>query len=209
MITENSLLEQGLMLPVMEEFYSLQGEGFHTGLAAYFIRIGGCDVCCSWCDVKESWNASIYPPIHTDGVVKRASSFAAKAVVVTGGEPLLYNLNYLCEELEVRGIKRFIETSGTESISGNWDWICVSPKRERVLLDPFYALANELKIVITDNTDFERATEMASRMNPDCHLFLQPEWTKREIIIPLIVDFIGRHPCWRISLQSHKFMKIP
>ena len=205
----SGLLESGVILPVMEEFYTLQGEGFNTGLAAYFIRIGGCDVGCKWCDIKESWNSRKFPPVSVDEVIVRATAHEAKAVVVTGGEPLLYNLDYLCKGLKKKHIKTFIETSGSQALSGMWDWICVSPKPGSPPLDDVINRANELKIVIFDDDDLHWAEECAALVRKGCHLFLQPEWSRRERMMPLIIDYILRNPKWRISLQSHKYMRIP
>jgi organic radical activating enzyme len=203
------LLRSGLWLPVMEEFYSLQGEGFNTGLAAYFIRIGGCDVGCWWCDVKESWDAAAFPPVSADDVVARASGYPAKAVVVTGGEPLRFNLDYLCAELKKREIKTFLETSGSQALSGCWDWICLSPKKEAPPLPGLARLAGELKVIIHDESDFTWAEEQAHDIPPGCLRYLQPEWSRHSIMMPEIIRYIQAHPEWRISLQSHKYMHIP
>lgn len=203
------LLRHGLVLPVMEEFYTLQGEGFNTGQAAYFIRIGGCDVGCRWCDVKESWNASQFPPSPVDPIVERAASFPAKAVVITGGEPMLYNLDYLCRELENRGIRRFLETSGSQPLSGTWDWVCMSPKKDSPPLNENALKASELKVIVHDDTDFNWAEENARTVSPDCQLYLQPEWSQRSTMMPKIIRYIQSHPRWKISLQSHKYMRIP
>lgn len=205
----DSLLAAGKVLPVMEEFYTLQGEGFNTGQAAYFIRIGGCDVGCSWCDVKESWNAQLYPPVETDGVIERALQYPAKAVVITGGEPLNYNLDYLSGRLRASGVKIFIETSGSRPLSGSTDWLCLSPKKGSPPLEEILLAANELKVIIQDETDLSWAEENAVRVNPGCALFLQPEWSHRNAIMPVIISYIKEHPQWRISLQSHKYMRIP
>ena len=193
----------------MEEFYSIQGEGYHTGNAAYFARIGGCDVGCRWCDVKESWDASKYPPVSTDLIISKAASFPAKAVVVTGGEPLLYNLDYLCQGLKSLGIKTFLETSGSSPLSGNWDWICLSPKRNAAPFNEILNIASELKIIIEKSDDFSWAEENAVNVNKNCMLYLQPEWSVSRRMIPEIVDYIQRNPRWKISLQSHKYMRIP
>ena len=208
-MTKDKLLDKGLKLPVMEEFYSLQGEGFHTGEAAYFIRVGGCDVGCHWCDAKESWNAETHPAILTDEIIERAITFPAKAVIVTGGEPLNYNLNYLCNPLQKKGIKTFLETSGIFPISGSWNWICLSPKQNIPPIAENFMLAGELKIIISEDSDFEWAEINAAKVNTNCLLYLQPEWSKRNEMMPKIIDYIMLHPKWRISLQSHKYMKIP
>ncbi|MFH0867020.1 MAG: 7-carboxy-7-deazaguanine synthase QueE [Bacteroidota bacterium] len=200
----------------MEEFYSLQGEGFHTGKAAYFIRIGGCDVGCSWCDVKESWNAELQPLLSTEQVIKNAVACKADTAVITGGEPLNYNLEYLSRGFKKNNVKTFLETSGTQTLSGQWDWICLSPKKNSVILPEFYNKADELKVIIQDSSDFIWAEENAKKMKQHSHLFLQPEWSKRKEVIPVIVDYILNNPClagrqakWSISLQSHKYMNIP
>ena len=193
----------------MEEFYSLQGEGFHTGKAAYFARIGGCDVGCRWCDVKESWDASAYPPVPADLIIKKAASFPAKSIVVTGGEPLLYNLDYLCRGLKLHGIQTFLETSGSSPLSGTWDWICLSPKKNAPALIEISTRACELKVIIETANDFLWAEENALKVNQECILYLQPEWSVSQKIIPEIVEYIQKNPQWKISLQSHKYMRIP
>lgn len=204
-----TLLSQGKVLPVMEEFHSIQGEGFHAGRAAWFIRIGGCDVGCSWCDVRESWDASGFPPVPADEVIRRAAACPAKAVVVTGGEPMLYNLGYLCEGLRNAGISTFLETSGSEPVTGTWDWICLSPKKDRPPLPEACGMADELKVIIHDPSDFAWAEEQARRVRQACILFLQPEWSRFREMVPQIVEYAKNHPEWRISLQIHKYMRIP
>ena len=193
----------------MEEFYTLQGEGFNTGQAAYFIRVGGCDVGCRWCDSKESWNAGDFPPVATDLVVDHATAYPARSIVVTGGEPLLYNMDYLCRELHSRGIRIFLESSGSQPMSGAWDWICISPKKDAPPLREVAIKADELKVIVHDTTDFIWAAENAVLVSSSCLLYLQPEWSRREVMIPAIVEYIKNHPEWRISLQSHKYMHIP
>ncbi len=206
---EDQLLIEGKMLPLMEEFYSIQGEGFHTGVAAYFIRIGGCDVGCSWCDVKESWNRKLYPPTLSQNIVNNAAKYPAKAVVVTGGEPLMYNMDFLCSELKTKGVARFLESSGAHPFSGDWSWICVSPKRNSPPVASVYQKANELKVVIQTEEDFIWAEENAKLVNKDCHLYLQPEWSQAEKMMQTITEYVMAHPKWKISIQSHKYMKIP
>ena len=196
-------------LPVMEEFYSLQGEGVQSGKPAYFLRIGGCNIGCKFCDVKESWDAKKHSLTHVDEIVERIVANPAKAVVVTGGEPMLYNLDYLCKQLKNNNIRLFLETSGSESISGIWDWICISPKRSHPPQFNVLQQGSELKVVISDESDFEWAEENAKLVNENCHLLLQPEWSNRNKILPKIIDYILLHPKWRISLQTHKYMKIP
>lgn len=202
------LIAKGEMLPLMEEFYTIQGEGFFTGHAAYFIRIGGCDVGCHWCDVKESWNAELHPPTRTDNIVKNAAEHA-KTVVVTGGEPLMWQMEYLTTKLKESDIRTHIETSGAYALSGHWDWICLSPKKTKLPLKGIYRKANELKIIVSNKHDFKFAEEQALKTGENCVLFLQPEWSKREQMTPLIIDYVMQHPKWKISLQTHKYLNIP
>ena len=201
--------EDGTLLPLMEEFYTIQGEGFHSGKAAYFIRLGGCDVGCHWCDVKESWNAEIHPLTYTDQIVKNVENYPGKAVVVTGGEPLIYNLDYLTSELQKRGIKTFIETSGAYPLSGTWDWICLSPKNFKAPRPDIAPLAGELKVIVFNKSDFSWAEEYAATVSEACKLYLQPEWSKATNVIPLIIDYVKQNPKWEISLQTHKYLNIP
>ncbi len=202
------LIKKGEMLPLMEEFYTIQGEGAHTGTAAYFIRIGGCDVGCHWCDVKESWNASSHPPTQTDLIVSNAKKYA-ETVVITGGEPLMWSLDYITQQLREQNIKTHIETSGAYKFSGVWDWFCLSPKKTKLPLKKAYEEADELKMIIHNKNDFEFAEAEAAKVNDNCSLFLQPEWSKREVMIPLIIDYVMKHPKWKISLQTHKYLNIP
>ena len=208
MITTSVSNYTSRLLPIMEEFYSLQGEGVHTGKPAYFLRIGGCVVGCHFCDVKESWDANKHKLTPVDEIVQRILENPAKAVVVTGGEPMLYDLDYLCTTLKYNNIKLFLETSGSEPISGTWDWICISPKRNHPPQQSVLRQASELKVVICNETDFSWAEENAEHVNKDCHLLLQPEWSSSEIMLPKIVNYILKNPKWRISLQSHKYMGI-
>ena len=196
-------------LPVMEEFYSLQGEGIHTGKPAYFLRIGGCNVNCRFCDVKESWNADKHTLTPVDEIVQRVAANPAKALVVTGGEPLLYDLDILCNKLIDKGIQLFLETSGSEAISGKWNWVCVSPKKNHPPLQSVLKQADELKVVIQHEEDFAWAEENAKLVQDHCALLLQPEWDSREKITPKIIDYILKNPKWRISLQTHKYLDIP
>ena len=202
------LIDQGKMLPLMEEFYTIQGEGYHTGKAAYFIRIGGCDVGCHWCDVKESWNAEIHPPTHVNTIVNHAKKYS-DTVVITGGEPLMWSMNYLTSELQNHGIKTHIETSGAYSFSGVWDWFCLSPKKTKLPLEEVYKEANELKMIIFNKSDFKFAEEQAAKVGVNCELFLQPEWSKKEKMTELIVEYVMKNPKWKISLQTHKYLNIP
>lgn len=201
-------VEKGMMLPLMEEFYTIQGEGYHTGTAAYFIRIGGCDVGCHWCDVKESWNSAIHPPTHVDAIVSNASKYS-ETVVVTGGEPLTWDMTLLTQKLKENQRKVHIETSGAYPLSGTWDWICLSPKKNKLPTTTVYAKANELKVIVHNKHDFLFAEEQAALVNSGAVLFLQPEWSKKEEMTPLIVDYVMSNPKWRVSLQTHKFLNIP
>jgi 7-carboxy-7-deazaguanine synthase len=201
-------VKAGTMVPLMEEFYTIQGEGYHTGKAAYFIRIGGCDVGCHWCDVKESWNAELHPPTAIEQIVANAAA-NSKTVVVTGGEPLTWNMKPLTEALQKAGITIHVETSGAYPLSGHWDWICLSPKKTMPPKEEFYAVADELKVIVYNQHDFKWAEEHAANVKAGCALFLQPEWSKREEVMPMISDYIMKNPKWRISLQSHKYIGIP
>lgn len=201
--------ETGRILPVVEHFYTLQGEGFHTGKAAWFIRIGGCDIGCNWCDARFTWDNHPEWLKNVDHLIVELSDNPSGAVVVTGGEPLMYPLGYLCSELKKRGNSTFLETSGSYPLSGTWDWICLSPKKNFPPLDAIYPLANELKVIIHDSNDLLWAEENARKVNPGCHLLLQPEWSRYKTIIHEITEYIKRYPEWRVSLQAHKFMRIP
>lgn len=201
-------VNKGAMLPLMEEFYTIQGEGFHTGTAAYFIRIGGCDVGCHWCDVKESWNAELHPPTGIDLIVANASKYS-ETVVVTGGEPLMWDMNLLTQKLKENNRKVHIETSGAYPLTGIWDWICLSPKKNKLPTETVYENAHELKVIIHNKHDFIFAEEQAEKVNSNAILFLQPEWSKNDEITPLIVDYVMKNPKWRVSLQTHKYLNIP
>lgn len=201
-------VETGMMLPLMEEFYTIQGEGFYTGIAAYFIRVGGCDVGCHWCDVKESWNAELHPPTHIDAIVENAKKWA-QTVVITGGEPLTWNMLPITTKLKEQGLRVHIETSGAYHLSGIWDWICLSPKKTKLPVQDVYDNAHELKMIIHNKHDFIFAEEQAEKVNPNAILFLQPEWSKKEEMTPLIVDYVMNNPKWRVSLQTHKYLNIP
>lgn len=203
------LLDKGIELPIMEEFYTLQGEGIQTGRAAYFVRLGGCDVACEWCDTKESWNSNLFPPKKVDDMILRVMVTKAQSVVVTGGEPLNWNLDYLCQKLKENNILTFLETSGSQPLSGVWNWICVSPKKITSPLQHILDKANELKVIIQNSADFAWAEEIASKFKTDCYLLLQPEWSRQQQITPAIIDYIKKFPQWRLSLQVHKFLKIP
>jgi len=201
--------QDGTMLPIVEEFYTIQGEGYFTGHPAYFIRLGGCDVGCPWCDTKVSWDASRHPLKPADEIVVRAADCLASFAVITGGEPLMYNLDYLCEGLNKAGVKTSLETSGAYALSGSWDWICLSPKIHKPPVTEIFTRANELKMVIACEKDLEWAFENAILVNPSCKLYLQPEWSVFRSILPTIVSYIKENPQWNISLQAHKFMRIP
>lgn len=203
------LINQGVVLPLMEEFYTLQGEGFHKGKAAYFIRLAGCDVGCHWCDVKESWDASIHRAVPITKMVDKASAHPGKIVVVTGGEPTMYNLAPLTKALQSKGCQTHIETSGAHPLTGLWDWVCLSPKKRKLPTDKAYRSADELKVVIYNRHDFIFAEEQAQKVGVNCRLYLQPEWSVREKIMPQLVEYVLLHPEWQVTLQSHKYLAIP
>ena len=193
----------------MESFYTLQGEGFHTGRAAWFIRLGGCDVGCVWCDVKESWNAEAHPLVSVDEMVNSAVQFPARLAVVTGGEPLMYDLNPLTEALHNAGFETNLETSGAHPLSGHWDWICLSPKKFKAPLPEVLAAASEFKVVVYHPSDLEWMQQFLPLLSASCYLSLQPEWSKAEKISPQLVEFVRQNPKWRLSLQTHKYLNIP
>jgi organic radical activating enzyme len=209
MNSSDNFPEESRRLPIVEDFYTLQGEGYHMGKAAYFIRIGGCDIGCSWCDTKFSWNPDLHPIIEVDRVVSKLVESGASVAVVTGGEPLMYNLDYLCREIRNKGISTFIETSGAYPLSGEWDWICLSPKMQQPPIEDIYKYASELKVIVAKPSDLEWAVRNARMVGNSCHLFLQPEWKASQRILPEIIRFIKLNPAWRISLQAHKYMNIP
>ena len=196
-------------LPVMESFYTIQGEGFYQGRAAYFIRLGGCDVGCVWCDVKESWDASKHQQVNINELVKQVKSTPAELVVITGGEPLLHNLITLTNKLQAAGLQTNIETSGSSPLTGSWDWICLSPKKFKAPLPEVVPFANELKIIVFNKTDFKWGEEFAAQVSTNCKLYLQPEWSKSEEITALIVDYIKANPKCELSLQLHKYINVP
>ena len=203
-----TLVDRGEMLPLMEEFYTIQGEGFHKGTAAYFIRVGGCDVGCHWCDVKESWNAGLHPPTATKDIITNAVKFS-DTIVVTGGEPLTWDMGPLTTGLKEKGLKIHIETSGAYPLTGTWDWICLSPKKVKLPLPEIYPKAHELKVIVYNHNDFQFAEEQAARVAGSCILYLQPEWSRREKMIPHIVEYVMKNPKWKVSLQTHKYLNIP
>ncbi|HEY9343550.1 MAG TPA: 7-carboxy-7-deazaguanine synthase QueE [Hanamia sp.] len=204
-----TLLNTTTALPVMEAFYTLQGEGFHQGKAAYFIRLAGCDVGCVWCDVKESWDKDLYPYQEIEEIVEKAKKHPARLAVITGGEPTLYNLERLTKSLRDEGFQTNIETSGSSLLTGSWDWICLSPKKFKPPLPGILPKANELKIIVFNKSDFVWAQEYAALVSPSCKLYLQPEWGKAEIVTPWIIDFIKQNPEWQLSLQIHKYINVP
>ena len=212
----NRVMEQTLntiaamtSLPVMEAFYTIQGEGFHQGKAAWFIRLGGCDVGCVWCDVKDSWDASAHPVISVTDICRQAEETPAKVVVITGGEPLMYDLDALTSALKQKGFQTHLETSGAYPLSGHWDWICLSPKKFKSPLAPIIPLANELKVVIFNSSDLAWAEKYAALVSTSCKLYLQPEWDKAPLVTPLIIEYIKQHPQWELSLQIHKYIQVP
>ena len=202
------LLEKGESLPVMESFYTIQGEGFHKGKASYFIRIGGCDVGCHWCDVKESWDAAAHPIISTKEIIDEAIKYS-DTIVITGGEPLMWDMTSLTNGLKSKNKIIHIETSGAYKLTGNWDWICLSPKKRMNPLAEFYNVANELKVIVYNKDDLKFAEEQAKMVNSDAHLYLQPEWDNREKMMPIMVDYVKNNPKGKISLQTHKYLNIP
>ncbi len=194
--------------PVMETFYSLQGEGIFAGVPAFFIRLAGCDVGCSWCDVKDSWTAENHPKMTITELVEEATASGTEIVVITGGEPLLYDLTNLTEALQTAGLRTHLETSAAHPISGNWDWVCLSPKRFKLPVEENYQYANELKMIIVNKQDFTWARELADKVTKDCQLLMQPEWSRSAKVVPGMIDFVQKYPQWRISLQTHKFLDI-
>jgi len=200
--------------PIMESFYTLQGEGAHQGRAAYFIRLGGCDVGCTWCDVKDSWDASKHPIYTVDEIIAKAEAEMnnpsdKKLAVITGGEPLLHQLDALTAALQAKGFETNMETSGSSPLSGHWNWICLSPKKFKQPLPEIVPLAHELKVVVFNKHDFKWAESFAKQVSPTCKLYLQPEWDKKELVTPLIIDYIKAHPQWQLSLQIHKYINVP
>ena len=210
MVTDQvlTLVDKGEMLPLMEEFYTIQGEGFHKGTAAYFIRVGGCDVGCHWCDVKESWNAETHPPTAIAQIVDNAAKYS-NTIVITGGEPLTWNMNPLTLALKAKKLQIHIETSGAYALTGIWDWICLSPKKNKLPVGEVYEKANELKVIVYNKHDFIFAEEQAVKVNENCVLYLQPEWSVKDKVTPWIVDYVMQNPKWKVSLQTHKYLNIP
>lgn len=202
-------IEIGTKLPIMEQFYTIQGEGAFTGTAAYFIRLAGCDVGCVWCDVKESWNTAGYPVIDTNHLTQKAIASGTKIAVITGGEPTMHDLNLLTHELRDAGLRTHIETSGTHPLTGKWHWVCFSPKKFKKPLPEIYHQAHELKLIVYNKSDFKWAETHAALVRKECLLYLQPEWSRSTEMMPLITEYVKENPHWKISLQTHKFMGIP
>ena len=202
-------LQSNGKLPLMESFYTIQGEGYHSGKAAYFIRLAGCDVGCSWCDVKESWDKEAYNEVEVVNIISSANESKSRIAVVTGGEPLMYDLTKLTRELKKNGFDTHIETSGAYPLTGKWDWICLSPKKFKTPLSETFQKADELKVIIYNMHDFKWAEKMAGKVKRACKLFLQPEWSKAKEMLPQIIAYVKNNPHWEISLQLHKFMDIP
>ncbi|MCZ2128981.1 MAG: 7-carboxy-7-deazaguanine synthase QueE [Bacteroidia bacterium] len=205
----NSTLPKTQLFPVMERFYTIQGEGTYSGYASWFIRLAGCDVGCVWCDVKESWNAEGFPRLSAKELADDAAQSGTKIVVITGGEPCLYDLTELCKELHNKGLRVHLETSASSEIKGDFDWICISPKKFKKPLDTQIHKANELKIIVFNLSDFKWAVEYKNKVNNQCRLLLQPEWSKSNEMLPKVIDYIKKNPEWQISLQTHKYMQIP
>lgn len=196
-------------LPLMEDFYTIQGEGFYQGSAAYFIRLGGCDVGCVWCDVKESWDVNAHPSVSVDVMMGRAKISGTEIVVITGGEPAMHDLTALTQTLKANGMRTHIETSGVYPLTGQWDWVCFSPKKFKEPHPSVFVQADELKVIVYNKSDFAWAAEFAAVVRPDCQLYLQPEWSKEKEMLPLIIDYVKANPQWQVSLQVHKYMNIP
>jgi 7-carboxy-7-deazaguanine synthase len=196
-------------IPVLEEFYSIQGEGFNTGKAAYFVRIGGCDLACFWCDSPESWNPEEHQFVLITDIIERVKSTGADTIVVTGGEPLIYNFDRFCTLARNAGITLMLETSGAHQFSGTWDWVCLSPKKQKQPIKSYFQLANELKVIIYEDSDFIWAEDCANKITNSCVLFLQPEWSRFEKTGKMVVDYVKNNPKWKVSVQTHKFLKIP
>jgi len=205
----NDMFEGGRKLPLVEEFYSIQGEGFHTGKPAYFIRIGGCDIGCHWCDSKVTWNPDVHPLVKVLDIADKAGRTPARSIVVTGGEPTLYDLNPLCRVLKAKGLTTYLETAGTGQLTGQWDWVCLSPKQQNPPKEVFYNRADELKVIVHQPSDFQWAEEASRKVTDHCLLYLQPEWSRYKDMIQPVVDYVKQHSRWQVSLQAHKFMRIP
>jgi 7-carboxy-7-deazaguanine synthase len=197
------------VLPLMEDFYTIQGEGFFQGSAAYFIRLGGCDVGCVWCDVKESWDASAHPLVDVENIVLKAKESGSRIAVITGGEPVMYDLSELTKSLHKAGLRTHIETSGVYPLTGTWEWVCFSPKKFKAPHESIFVKANELKVIIYNKSDFDWAEEFAAKVSNSCKLYLQPEWSREKEMLPQIIEYVKANPEWEVSLQIHKYMNIP
>ena len=208
-LNQKDKLKNGHILPLMESFLSIQGEGYFAGKSSYFLRIGGCDVGCHWCDVKESWDPKIHPLTEVDKIIKEVQKNSVDIVVITGGEPLMWNLDYLCHRLNELNFKIHLETSGAYNLSGKFDWICLSPKKTLKPIKEVQDLANELKVIISNKNDFKWAQIQSEKVKKSCKLFLQPEWSKKQEVLPEIVNFVSNNIQWSISLQTHKYMNLP
>ncbi|HWA33968.1 MAG TPA: 7-carboxy-7-deazaguanine synthase QueE [Cyclobacteriaceae bacterium] len=206
-LSERDILAHAL--PVMEDFYTIQGEGSFQGYAAYFIRLGGCDVGCVWCDVKESWPVDAHPKQNLEDLATKVAGSGAPIAVITGGEPAMHDLSFLTASIKTKGIRAHIETSGAYPLTGNWDWVCLSPKKFKAPDPSVYRQAHELKIIVFNKSDFAWAEQEGAKVSPECKLFLQPEWSREKEMLPFIIDYVKSHPQWRISLQVHKYMNIP
>jgi len=202
------LLERGELLPLMESFYSIQGEGYFSGSPAFFLRIGGCDLGCHFCDVKESWDPDIHPPTSVETIIKEINKENVETVVITGGEPLMWNMNPLTNRLKIEGYNVHLETSGAYPLSGSFDWICLSPKKQKKPLESIKKNVDELKVIVFSKKDLKFAVNQKTKLSKNCKLYLQPEWDKRHRIMPLIIDFVKKNKGWKISLQNHKYMNI-
>ena len=202
-------LKSETTLPVMEDFYTIQGEGFYQGCAAYFVRLAGCDVGCVWCDVKESWDASQHPKEEIQDIVAKVKASGSPIAVITGGEPAMYDLTELTERIQLAGIRTHIETSGVYPLTGSWSWVCFSPKKFKAPDPSILPQADELKVIVYNKRDFAWAEQFAADVRPDCKLYLQPEWSKEKEMLPLIIDYVKANPKWEVSLQIHKYMNIP
>lgn len=196
-------------LPVMEDFYTIQGEGFYQGSAAYFIRLGGCDVGCVWCDVKESWDAAAHPQVHISAIAEKAAGSGSPIAVITGGEPVMHDLTLLTRALKDAGMRTHIETSGVYPLTGTWDWVCFSPKKFKAPHSSIFEKANELKVIVFNKSDLSWAEDFAAKVSKQCRLYLQPEWSKEKEMLPLIIEYVKANPKWEVSLQIHKYMNIP
>lgn len=202
---EKTKVKSGKILPLMETFTTIQGEGFHSGKSAHFLRIGGCDIGCHWCDIKESWNSSLYPLVKVEKILESINSLT-DLVIISGGEPLIWNMAHLTGALKKINKKVHLETSGAYELSGHWDWICLSPKKNKPPIPALFKKANELKVIVYNKDDLTFAKQNAKYVEKDCILYLQPEWSKKEKVMPMISKFMLENPNWRLSIQTHKYL---